>query len=104
MVEKMSQSNILSLASSFNFMDQDGNCFEVNKIKGRSNNNLLFKEVTEELTEIDLKSLLEMNFSQGCCMAIKKEVKDEYLKVTQGKLPHDWELNIISAIQNGCFI
>ncbi len=45
MVEKMSQSNILSLASSFNFMDQDGNCFEVNKIKGRSNNNLLFKEV-----------------------------------------------------------
>ena len=103
MVEKMSQSNILSLASSFNFMDQDGNCFEVNKIKGRSNNNLLFKEVTEELTEIDLKSLLEMNFSQGCCMAIKKEVKDEYLKVTQGKLPHDWELNIISAIQNGCY-
>ena len=89
MVEKMSQSNILSLASSFNFMDQDGNCFEVNKIKGRSNNNL--------------KSLLEMNFSQGCCMAIKKEVKDEYLKVTQGKLPHDWELNIISAIQNGCY-
>ena len=103
MVEKMRQSNILSLASSFNFMDQDGNCFEVNKIKGRSNNNLLFKEVTEELTEIDLKSLLEMNFSQGCCMAIKKEVKDEYLKVTQGKLPHDWELNIISAIQNGCY-
>ena len=44
-----------------------------------------------------------MNFSQGCCMAIKKEVKDEYLKVTQGKLPHDWELNIISAIQNGCY-
>ena len=103
MVEKMSQSTILSLASSFNFMDQDGNCFEVNKIKGRSNNNLLFKEVTEELTEIDLKSLLEMNFSQGCCMAIKKEVKDEYLKVTQGKFPHDWELNIISAIQNGCY-
>ena len=34
MVKKMSQSNILSLASSFNFMDQDGNCFEVNKIKG----------------------------------------------------------------------
>ena len=30
-------------------------------------------------------------------------VKDEYLKVTQGKLPHDWELNIISAIQNGCY-
>lgn len=75
MVEKMSQSNILSLASSFNFMDQDGNCFEVNKIKGRSNNNLLFKEVTEELTEIDLKSLLEMNFSQVVVWLSKKKLK-----------------------------
>ena len=103
MVEKMKNPHILSLASSFNFMDQDGKCFEVNKIKGRSNNNLLFKEVTEELTEIDLKSLLEMNFSQGCCMAIKKEIKENYLKVTSGKLPHDWELNIVSAVKNGCF-
>ena len=48
MVEKMSQSNILSLASSFNFMDQDGNCFEVDKIKGRSNNNLLKKDNEKE--------------------------------------------------------
>ena len=62
MVEKMSQSNILSLASSFNFMDQDGNCFEVNKIKGRSNNNLLFKEVTEELTEIEFKEFIRNEF------------------------------------------
>ena len=103
MVEYMKDESILSLASSFNFMDQEGKCFEVNKIKGRSNNNLLFKEVTELLTEIDLNNLLEMNFSQGCTMAIKEEVKDNYLKVTQGKLPHDWELNIISSIKNGCY-
>ncbi|WP_270463771.1 glycosyltransferase [Faecalibacillus intestinalis] len=103
MVEYMKDEAILSLASSFNFMNQEGKCFEVNKIKGRSNNNLLFKEVTELLTEIDLNNLLEMNFSQGCTMAIKEEVKDNYLKVTQGKLPHDWELNIISSIKNGCY-
>lgn len=103
MVEYMKDKSILSLASSFNFMDQEGKCFEVNKIKGRSNNNLLFKEVTELLTEIDLKLLLQSNFSQGCTMAIKEEVKDNYLKVTQGKLPHDWELNIISSIKNGCY-
>ena len=103
MVEYMKDEAVLSLASSFNMMDEHSEIFKVENQKGKSNNNLLFKEVTEELTEIDLKSLLEMNFSQGCCMAIKKEVKDEYLKVTQGKLPHDWELNIISAIQNGCY-
>ena len=33
-------------------------------------------------------------------MAIKKEIKENYLKVTSGKLPHDWELNIVSAVKN----
>ena len=66
MVEKMSQSNILSLASSFNFMDQDGNCFEIEKQKGKSNNNLLFQEVNKELTKVNLKTVLQSNFSQGC--------------------------------------
>ena len=36
-------------------------------------------------------------------MAIKKEIKENYLKVTLGKLPHDWELNIVSAIKRGCY-
>lgn len=95
--------NVLTLASSFRFMNQKGECFEVRKIKGRSNNNLLFQEVSENLTEIKMESLLEMNFSQGCTMAIRKTVKDEYLKVTKGLLPHDWELNIISSIHHGCY-
>lgn len=95
--------NVLTLASSFHFMDQKGKCFEVKKIKGRSNNNLLFQEVSENLTEIRMESLLEMNFSQGCTMAIRKMVKEEYLNVTEGLLPHDWELNIIASIHHGCY-
>ncbi|MBM6929956.1 glycosyltransferase [[Clostridium] spiroforme] len=95
--------NVLTLASSFHFMDQKGNRFEVKKIKGRSNNNLLFQEVNNVLTEIKMESLLEMNFSQGCTMAIRKAVKDEYIKMTKCLLPHDWELNIISAIHHGCY-
>lgn len=95
--------NVQTLASSFYFMDQNGKKFEVKKIKGRSNNNLLFQEVTEVLTEIKIESLLEMNFSQGCTMALRKSIVDEYLRVTKGLLPHDWELNIISSIHNGCY-
>lgn len=94
---------VLTLASSFNFMDQDGKCFKVDKIKGRSNNNLLFQEVKDILTLIPLSSLLEMNFSQGCTMAIKREVINIYLEKTTGLLPHDWELNMISSIKDGCY-
>lgn len=100
---KYMNENVHTLASSFHFMDQNGQKFEVKKINGRSNNNLLFQEVTEVLTEIKLESLLEMNFSQGCTMALKKDIVNEYLKVTKGLLPHDWELNIISSIYSGCY-
>ena len=103
MVEKMSQSNILSLASSFNFMDQDGNCFEIEKQKGKSNNNLLFQEVNNELTKVNLKTVLQSNFSQGCCMAIKKELLKIYLNENNDSVPHDWALNALSAVNDGCY-
>ena len=46
---------------------------------------------------------LDVTFYTFVSVEKLERVKDEYLKVTQGKLPHDWELNIISAIQNGCY-
>lgn len=100
---KYMSDEVLTLASSFRFIDQKGEHFEVKKIKGRSNNNLLFQEVDQDLTEIKLDSLLEMNFSQGCTMAIRQSIIQEFLNVTTGKLPHDWELNIISSIHHGCY-
>ncbi|MGN1181931.1 MAG: glycosyltransferase [Faecalibacillus sp.] len=100
---KYMNDNVLTLASSFHFMNQKGEKFDIQKIKGRSNNNLLFQEVDNILTEIELKQLLEMNFSQGCTMAIRKNIVDEYLRVSTGKLPHDWELNMISSVHHGCY-
>ena len=100
---KYMSDEVLTLASSFRFIDQKGEPFEVKKIKGRSNNNLLFQEVDQELTEIKLDSLLEMNFSQGCTMAIRQSIIQEFLNVTTGMLPHDWELNIISSTHHGCY-
>ena len=100
---KYMSDEVLTLASSFRFIDQKGKPFEVKKIKGRSNNNLLFQEVDQDLTEIKLDSLLEMNFSQGCTMAIRQSIIQEFLNVTTGKLPHDWELNIISSTHHGCY-
>lgn len=103
MIKHMKDERILSLASSFNFMNQNGDLFIVDNQKGKANNNLLLQEINDELTCISLKCLLKMNFSQGCCMAIKKSLIDEYLYYTKAIMPHDWELNMIAAVHNGCY-
>lgn len=103
MVKYMDNDYILSLASSFNFMDQNGEIFKIEKQMGKANNNLLYQEVNEILTCVSLKSLLKTNFSQGCCMAIKKTLIDEYLIYTKTTMPHDWELNMLAAVHHGCY-
>lgn len=72
MCHYMEDKKVLSLASSFNFMDEQGKTFTVPLEKGKSNNNLLYLKVTQKLTEIPFNSLLRTNFSQGCTMAIQK--------------------------------
>ena len=79
--------DILAISSSFDFINQDDQNFKI----------------TEKLTKIDLKYLLKSNIAQGCTMAVRKELVKEYLQVTKSKLPHDWDLNLIASIHNGCY-
>lgn len=103
MVEVMKDDRIMSLASSFNFMNQDGKLFNVELKKGKGNNNLLEQIITNKLTQIPLKTILKANFSQGCTMVLRKELVQEFINKSTGKLPHDWELNIISAAKHACY-
>lgn len=104
MVDVLSnESCIYSLASSFNFIDKDGKAFDIKVQNGKGNNNLINFPINSKLTEIDLKYLLRCNFSQGCTMAIKKVIIDEYLKHFDDKIPHDWALNLIAASKHGCY-
>lgn len=103
MVEIMKDKQIMSLASSFNFMNQEGQIFKIKQKKGTANNNLLEQTINQKLTKIPLKTILKANFSQGCTMALKKELVNEFLIKSTGKLPHDWELNIISASNQSCY-
>ena len=36
-------------------------------------------------------------------MAFKKEIKDEFLKVSTQKNPHDWEINLIACSHDGSY-
>ncbi|WRK53129.1 hypothetical protein SD457_23880 [Coprobacillaceae bacterium CR2/5/TPMF4] len=50
-----------------------------------------------------MKYLLRCNFSQGCTMAVRKELVEEYLNVFNKSIPHDWALNLIAASHHGCY-
>lgn len=105
-VEKMISvftENMLSVASSFEFINQNDEKFTIKENKNKSNNNIIDFKIHEKLTKIDLKYLLRNNFAQGCTMAIKKELVKEYLANPHKELPHDWNLNIIAAIYHGCY-
>ena len=103
MSDIMRSKNILTLASSFNFINKEGKIFKVKTKYGSSNNNLLKMKVDNELTEINLNILLKTNFSQGCTMALKKQIKKEFLDYSENLYPHDWEINLLAAIHHGCY-
>lgn len=103
MIKYLKDDCVLSLASSFNFMNQNGEIFDVKLENGKANNNLLLKEVNNVLTNIPLNSLIRSNFSQGCTMAVKRELVNSYLKIDTDSMPHDWALNMIASIYQGCY-
>lgn len=108
-VEQMSsimcKEEIKLLASSFTFIDEEDKSFIIKKVvANKSNNNLLDMKVeTLELVEVPLSLIIRKNFSQGCCMAIKKEIISDFLQCSQGRMPHDWELALLAASKNGCY-
>ena len=95
--------NMYSLASSFEFINQNDEKFDIKEQKNKSNNNLINFVIKSKLTKIDLKYLLRCNFSQGCTMAVRKELVEEYLNVFNKSIPHDWALNLIAASHHGCY-
>jgi len=94
------KTNALAMNSAFRFIDGDGNL--INEIENNNNNNLLRRDCkTDEVISIAFETILETNISPGCTMAISKKLKDIFLDVTEGWLPHDWELNIIASLYEG---
>lgn len=91
------KSNALAINASFRFID--GEDKYINETESNNNNNLLKKNyMPDEFVAIPFETILANNISPGCTMAIAKELKDIFLEVSKGILPHDWELNIIAAL------
>lgn len=96
--------NALLIASSFNFINDEDEYFTVETDTKKSNNNLLDMRVEkEELVNISLNIVIKKNFAQGCCMAMRKELIEDYIAISNNDLPHDWELALLAAGQGECF-
>lgn len=95
---------IKALASSFTQIDESGHIMEVKQIRGLSNNNLYRRPVQpDELTKVTFDDLCIQNYFQGCALAIRKEINDEFQQRFTEDLFHDWQINLIASKYDGMY-
>lgn len=99
------KADILALATSFIEIDENGKERPQKKYFGRANNGLIRHRVKKEsLSKVEFDDCLAYNISPGCTCAMAGKLRNDYKSVTdEGKLPHDWKINILAACKNGLY-
>lgn len=92
---------LLAVSSAFTVTDGNGDSAE--DANTENNHGLICTKVTRLLQRIDLKTVMRCNISPGCTSAYRRCVAEKYLATTDGTLPHDYELNLIAAAENGLY-
>lgn len=96
--------DVKALNSSFEFIDENDNKFEVSQLKNKSNNNIIREPIDSgELKNISVLTMCNYNISPGCTMALTKEIKEIYLSNTTCNMVHDWEINFIASCLGGLY-
>ena len=100
-VEKMCQvlaehPEIEVLSSAFIQMDGEGN-------KGEQKSAYQRNIADGELVCVPIEDLVFHNISQGCAMAMRKDIKDAFLTHFDETIPHDWIINVIAGMQKKCY-
>lgn len=87
------------IASSFEFMNQEGNIYTVPLNEGWSNQNLIPWEVENPkgINVVTKEQMLLHNYFQGCAMMITKELADDYTSRNDLALAHDWFLALLAS-------
>lgn len=100
--EAFLKSSALAINTSFRFIDHNGEF--LHSEDNNNNNNLLTHDVLpDEMEKISFETIIRNNISPGCTMAVCKALLVEYLQISKGILPHDWELNLIATIKDGLY-
>jgi len=84
------------VSSAFVQMDGVGN-------QGERKSVYLRKLVDGELFCVTIEDLIFHNISQGCAMAMRKDIKDAFIKHFDETIPHDWIINVIAGMEKKCY-
>lgn len=93
-LEKHAEIGVLS--SAFVQIDGEGNMGEQKSAYQR-------KMSDGELVRVPVKDLIFHNISQGCAMAMRKDIKEEFIKRFEDTIPHDWIINVIAGMKKKCY-
>lgn len=96
--------HILTLASSFDQINQNNEPIAVELLENHSNNNLYWKSVKEnDVVQITFDELVIQNFFQGCSMVFTELIKKEFIDYFTEELFHDWLINLLAAKRGGMY-
>ena len=97
-------SGVLSLNGSFDLIDSGDKPIPYQCHRGAVNNDLLRGKYPEnQMTRVPYSTVLKYNISPGCTLAFRKTIRDQFLEKSRHILPHDWEINLIAAMNNGLY-
>lgn len=109
-VEKMVEAskklpNAQLIASSFEFMNQEGEIYYLPLNEGWSNQNLIpwLVENQKGLNPVTKQQMLLHNYFQGCAMMIRKELGEDYNRRHDFNLPHDWFLALLASVNDNLY-
>ena len=84
------------VSSAFIQMDGQGN-------KGERKSAYQRKLTDEALVCVPIEDLIFHNISQGCAMAMRKDIKDAFIEHFDETIPHDWIINVIAGMEKKCY-
>lgn len=93
------------IASSFEFMNQEGEIYHLPLNEGWSNQNLIpwLVENSGGLNPVTKQQMLLHNYFQGCAMMIRKELGEDYNRRHDFNLPHDWFLALLASVSDDLY-
>ncbi|MCE5201236.1 MAG: glycosyltransferase [Synergistaceae bacterium] len=97
--------DILVLCSTYKIIDSEDcedtikqeTIYNINRI------NKLFSKNTNlnEVVKIDYRKMIKGNYFQGCTSLMRKEIKEVFLNCFVDTVPHDYQINMHTALRNG---
>ena len=101
MLHILKNNDISVLSSSFKLIDDKSEHIPSKNKFGFSNQNF-YKRILKKgcLVQVPLHDLFFHNMSQGCSLLITREIRDFFIRYFVDDLPHDWQLNVLGALNN----